>query len=233
MAARIVCDEGPCELIYTDPGAEHHDNKRFLKDCERWLQHEVVTLRSDRYKDIWDVFKKTRFLVGPYGARCTTELKRVVREKYQRADDVHVFGFTAEEELRHLRFGAQNKGVKYRSPLLEHGLTKADCFRTIQAAGIELPAMYRLGYTNNNCIGCVKGQAGYWNKIRVDFPEVFTRMAGIERELDISINRGRVAGKRYRVFLDELPPDSGRYASEPSISCGAVCEVNFEQVDDE
>lgn len=31
--------------------------------------------------------------------------------------------------------------------------------------------MYDLGYANNNCIGCVKGGIGYWNKIRIDFPE--------------------------------------------------------------
>ena len=23
--------------------------------------------------------------------------------------------------------------------------------------GIEIPVMYRLGYNNNNCVGCVKG----------------------------------------------------------------------------
>ncbi len=53
----------------------------------------------------------------------------------------------------------------------------------IERAGIELPAMYKLGYRNNNCIGCPKGGMGYWNKIRVDFPEVFERMAALQREL--------------------------------------------------
>jgi len=28
---------------------------------------------------------------------------------------------------------------------------------------------------------------GYWNKIRKDFPDVFTRMANVERKLDVSI----------------------------------------------
>ena len=32
-----------------------------------------------------------------------------------------------------------------------------------------------MGYNNNNCIGCIKGGMGYWNKIRVDFPEVFEK----------------------------------------------------------
>ena len=50
-------------------------------------------------------------------------------------------------------------------------------------AGIEIPAMSKMGYNNNNCIGCVKGGMGYWNKIRKDFPEVFAQMAQIERDV--------------------------------------------------
>lgn len=50
-------------------------------------------------------------------------------------------------------------------------------------AGIKIPAMYKMGYNNNNCIGCVKGGMGYWNKIRKDFPEVFAQMAQIERDV--------------------------------------------------
>ena len=42
----------------------------------------------------------------------------------------------------------------------------------IERAGLRLPEMYRLGYANANCVGCVKGGAGYWNKIRRDFPEL-------------------------------------------------------------
>ena len=40
--------------------------------------------------------------------------------------------------------------------------------------------MYKLGYNNNNCIGCVKGGQAYWNKIRIDFPETFNKMAKLE-----------------------------------------------------
>lgn len=59
--------------------------------------------------------------------------------------------------------------------------------------------MYDLGYPNNNCVGCVKGGMGYWNKIRVDFPEVFERRARQEREIGHSCIKG--------VFLDELDPN--------------------------
>ena len=87
--------------------------------------------------------------------------------------------------------------------------------------------MYLLGYQNNNCIGCVKGQSGYWNKIRRDFPEVFDRMAKVEREIGAAICKTEptVNGVRQRipVYLDELSPDAGRYKDEPPMSCGLFC----------
>lgn len=41
-------------------------------------------------------------------------------------------------------------------PLIEEGIDKQGCLDIIAAAGIKLPAMYGLGYKNNNCLGCVK-----------------------------------------------------------------------------
>lgn len=102
------------------------------------------------------------------------------------------------------------------------------CGSASAVAGIVAPAMYQLGYDNNNCIGCVKGGKGYWNKIRRDFPEAFDRMAKMERELDAAIckNEPVVNGKRtrQRVFLDELPPDAQdefRFEME----CGVLCQT--------
>ena len=83
--------------------------------------------------------------------------------------------------------------------------------------------MYKLGYNNNNCIGCVKGRAGYWNKIRKDFPHIFEKMSKVERDLGISINQKMIKGKIHRVFLDELSPNDGHNIKEPDIDCGVLC----------
>ena len=76
--------------------------------------------------------------------------------------------------------------------------------------------MYDLGYTNNNCIGCVKGGMGYWNKIRKEFPEVFSSRAKLERDIGHSCIKG--------VFLDELDPNRGRN-DEVIPDCGIMCEI--------
>ena len=85
----------------------------------------------------------------------------------------------------------------------------------LKNANIELPAMYKLGYHNNNCIGCVKGGMGYWNKIKIDFPEHFDRMAKLERFKKQTVFKDR--------YLDELKPTDGNYPKEPDIECSIFC----------
>lgn len=223
-AAKIAVEERDADVLYCDTLAyEHPDNLRFLKDCEKWIGKEIKILKSKKYSDIYDVFDKTGWLVGIGGARCTTELKKNVRRAYEKPDDCHVFGFTSEEGHRVERFKNENPELSAYFPLYEKGITKRDCYVALHNAKIELPAMYKLGYRNNNCIGCVKGGAGYWNKIRVDFPDAFNKMAAQERKMDVAINKKYMDGKRIKIFLDELDPSAGRSIPEPDIECGVIC----------
>jgi len=82
---------------------------------------------------------------------------------------------------------------------------------------IKRPVIYDMGYKNNNCIGCVKGGMGYWNKIRVDFPEVFKKRAKQERNIGKSCIKG--------VYLDELGPERGRFEDEITEDCSIYCQL--------
>ena len=214
-------------LAYSDPGSEHPDNARFLTDLEAWFERPIVRLKSTHYADTWQVWRETRYLdgdpqqLGTTGARCTAELKKKPRFAFQRHDDVQVFGYTAEEAHRADRFRAQNPDVTLATPLIDRGLTKDDCLAIIERAGLALPAMYALGYRNNNCIGCPKGGLGYWNKIRRDFPATFTAMAELERDLGHTCGRDEDGP----VWLDELDPDRGNHADEPAFECSLLCAI--------
>src|ERR1700753_1433090 len=225
VAAEEALKKWPhAEILYCDTlKYEHPDNVRFLRDIERWLNRAVKILSSERYHDIFDVFDKTGWLIGPGGARCTQELKRNVRKAYELPTDLHVFGFTHDEEERISKFEDENPQTNVAWVLADSKITKSDCYKRIQMAGIDLPEMYRLGYNNNNCIGCVKGGMGYWNKIRLDFPEAFDRMAKQERKMNIAICKRYDGKTRLRVFLDELDPTAGRDVPLPDIDCGVLC----------
>lgn len=210
-------------LAYIDTGSEHEDNARFMAECERWLNHKITTIKSGEFADTWAVWEKRRYIAGIAGAPCTLELKKAVGEKFRQSGDLEVYGFDSTEGERASRFAANQPEIAMWCPLIDSRTPKRLCFYMLGDAGISLPAMYELGYSNNNCIGCPKGGAGYWNKIRRDFPAVFERMAKLERELGAQICKATIDGKRQRVSLDQLPEGAGRYSDEPVIVCGLLC----------
>jgi hypothetical protein len=210
--------------------SEHPDNDRFAADCAQWFGQSIAELRSDEYADTWDCWEKRRYIAGIKGAPCTTYLKKAVRDAFQQPDDIQVFGFDSGEAERVVQFRARNFEVNLETPLIDAKLSKDDCHALIRGAGIEIPVMYRLGFNNNNCIGCPKGGAGYWNLIRVHFPETFDRMAKLSRELGARLIK--IGGKH--IFLDELDPMAGHKLREPRIECDLLCQafsVELETVD--
>jgi hypothetical protein len=209
-------------VIYNPVKNEHQDNARFLKDCEKWLGVKIQQLRSDKFvsMSIFEVFRSKQFIADRHGASCTTHLKRNLAKQFRDDNDINVYGYTIEEQKRIDQFEDNNPLVTCDWILSDNNITKHDCLNMIKSVGIELPVMYRLGYKNNNCIGCVKGGAGYWNKIRKDFPKHFKRMAQVSRKLGVKLIKTAKTG---RIFLDELPEGVGNYKAEKDISCGPHC----------
>lgn len=201
---------------------EHPDNDRFAADCEKWFGMEITNLINAKYNgSIYEVFKNKSYISGINGAPCTYHLKKEVRWDFETASDINVFGYCAEEQSRWDDFLDANN-INAVSPLIDLGLEHSDCLALVEKAGIELPTMYKLGYKHNNCIGCCKSQGqGYWNKIRIDFPDYFNRMAIESRRLKVKLIK--IGDKR--IFLDELIPGTGNYSEEPEIQCGIFCEM--------
>ena len=222
VATKLILTEGkPITIAYCRVKEEHPDNMRFLKDCEKWFGQKIVILENEKYKgSCHEVFKK-QFFNTPHGSPCTSLLKKRVRLKFQQANDIIVFGYTAEEEKRLNIFIDHNNEVSVRAPLIEQGLTKGEVLAMVENAGIELPIMYKLGYDHNNCIGCVKGGMWYWNKIRVDFPKQFDEYAKMERQRGYTI----LKDENGPIYLDELDPKRGRKSDEIAIQCGIMCEI--------
>ena len=206
---------------------EHADNRRFLADCEAWFDHPVTVLQDRKFgASTHNVWRSARYIKGAMGAPCSRDLKRRVLDAFALAEDTHVLGYTADEDKRIQAFIDANNGIRARFLLEEKLLSKADCLAMVERAGIRLPEMYLLGFDNANCIGCPKGGAGYWNKIRKHFPEQFYQIADIQDAIGdgakFLVNR-RTGG---RMSLRELPEDHGRaYPDEPSFSCSFFCEM--------
>lgn len=204
---------------------EHEDNQRFLKDIQSWLGHPIQFAINPNYpnQSCEEVWEKRKFMSGPQGAPCTLELKKKARQAWenQNKPDYTVLGFTAEEQNRADRFRLTERDTLV-TPLIDEGLTKQDCFNIISGAGISLPEIYKLGFPNANCIGCVKAKSStYWNLVRKTFPDVFEDRAKQSREIG-----ARLAWQKgKRVFLDELDPNAkGHKLKDYDLDCGIFCE---------
>lgn len=209
--------------VYCETGSEHSDNARFLSDCERWFGRPVERIASEKYADTWAVWKDRRYLSGVDGAPCTVELKVIPRLAYQRPDDIHIFGYTADgsDVTRAKRLRANYPEMAIRTPLIERGLTKAACIEMIFRADIEPPPLYVMGFQNNNCLPCVKATSpAYWALVRKHFPEKFRRMAKLSRELDVRLCRINDV----RSFIDEIPADHPT-TNPIQPSCDFLCHI--------
>lgn len=217
IAAKLTLEHTPDAILaYCATRSEHEDNDRFRLDCQRWLNRGVTILSSQEFQDTWHVWEKERYLSGINGAPCTRALKFRPRLEFQRPDDIHVFGYTADKtDARRADALRENyPEMTIHTPLIEAGVTKANTLAMILAAGIKLPVLYGLGFHNNNCMPCVKAQSpAYWALVRKHFPLQFYRLATLARKLNVRLTR---VGKEWaglnakalmgaREFIDEIP----------------------------
>jgi len=216
------------KFLYCHIDDQHSDTLRFLHDCEKVLGKEIEILQS-QYKCVDNVIQQFQFINSNYGAKCTEILKKRVRKEweYGKKDLTYVWGFDLVEKHRADKTIEAMPEFEHIFPLIENKLYKEDCHGMSRRLNVKRPAMYDLGYKNNNCIGCVKGSMGYWNKIRVDFPQVFKLRSKQEREIGKSCMTEKIDGKSVQLFLDELDPNRGDFKTEIMEDCGIMCQLNL------
>ncbi len=221
----LYADRCNVRIVNNPVVEEHEDNKRFLKDVEKWLGVTVEYATNEKYPSCSavDVWEKRQFMSGPIGAPCTLELKKMARRQFEDRNEIdwHVLGFTADEKKRSDNF-IRGERENLLPVLIDAGITKADCFNILRQAGIKLPEIYSLGYPNANCIGCVKATSPtYWNHVRKMHPDVFKERAEQSRRIGAKL----VRYKNERIFLDELPEDAkGAPMKNMDFECGIFCE---------
>jgi hypothetical protein len=212
--------------VVNNPVAEEHpDNRRFLRDVEKWIGRsiEIVTPSKFPNASAVSVWEKKRYMSGVAGAPCTFELKRVARQEWESANhhDHIVLGFTFDEQARAERFRLTERS-NLLDVLIDAKMTKVDCFELLVSQGLQLPEVYKLGYPNANCIGCVKSTSpDYWNLVRKTFPSVFDDRARQSRAIGCKLVRMNGT----RIYLDELPEGIGSLEIKTDYyECGLFCE---------
>lgn len=233
-----------CRFVFIDTKNEDEDTYRFKVDCEKKLYgKEIETITNEQYSDIKEVWYKYLSLNVAHGAICSSELKRIVRTRFQKENSYlyQVFGFHIKESKRAYALALNYPESKPIFTNLLFGLDKVDCIESLNKNGIEIPRVYKYGFNNNNCFqtGCVQGGIGYWKKIQREFPDKFYAMAIIEHELSsmkgepvtICKDQSRGGGKVFLLHNPEFPHIkdismmNGR-EPEPLVECNGFCGTN-------
>jgi hypothetical protein len=232
-------------IIYQHIDDQHEDTMRFVKDCEVWFGKPIIIDQSP-LKCVNHACRQLAYINGPKGAACTRLLKRRQRNVWESQHRFfcnfrYVWGMDLGEQDRADRLIQDMREDDHSFPLIDRRLSKSDAHGILREAGISRPMMYEMGYPNNNCVGCVKGGRGYWNKIRTDFPEKFKERAELERLLGRTCLKKerpdptKPAGKDNSVlfYLDELDPKDGRDCKIIVPECGAMCESTMSYISEE
>ena len=218
------------EWIYIDIADQHPDSIRFIKDCEKAIEKKITVLRSTEYRNVEDCIRTAGF-IGNYRTGinpCTNWLKKRIRKEWESrhtdCEITYVWGFDLDEQSRADRMIESMSQFNHEFPLIDKKLTKEEVHGLFERTfDFARPKMYELGYSNNNCIGCVKGGMGYWNRIRKDFPGVFESRAKLER----LVGQSMLKDKNGPVYLDELDPDRGNMNTEIMPECGIMCYLSM------
>lgn len=218
VATKLLLDK--IDLIfYIHIEDQHEDSIRFIRDCERWYNKKIHLLMSP-YKTVENAIRAASFVNSPHGAPCTNFLKKRVRKEWEitRTESLsYVWGMDYTEKKRAERLCEAMPKQDHLFPLVEKKISKESAHQILKASGIKRPAMYDLGFPNNNCRVCVKGGMGYMNLCRKVFPEEFAERAKLERIIGASCING--------IFLDELDPERGKQEGPICEECGIMCEI--------
>jgi len=214
-----------------------------MKDCSDWYKIKIETISSAKHKSIQEVWLRYKALNNAKGAICSSEMKRQVRETWEKNNTWgnQVFGFEMDEYKRAKSMVLNHPQTKPIFPLMMYGLSKKKCIEIVQDAGIKVPNMYSLGFLNNNCFktGCVQGGIGYWQKMKKDFPDKFENMAEMEHKItklkgkpvtmlkDQSKGGGLVFLKHNPEYpnIKDISMMKGR-APKPLFECNGLCGIN-------
>ena len=211
----------PDNIVYCDTGSEDADNSRFMDDCQKWFGRQIEILKNRDYRDTWEVWEKKKYLSGVSGAPCTMELKVRPRLQYENSDDIHVFGYTADAtDIKRAQILKENwPQLNIKTPLIDYGLTKASCLSILEDKKIKPPRVYEMGFSNANCIPCVKATSpGYWVLVRKNFPKEFKRMVDLSRKLGVRL--ARLNGER--VYIDAIP-ENYKEKNPITPTCDILC----------
>jgi hypothetical protein len=174
--------------VFMDTLFEDEDNYRFMADCEKYLDIEIIKLVEGRTP--YEVSRAHHVIPNSRVAPCTGRLKINPFQAWLKTQTqpltVHIgYDFTEMHRCEPMRRNYEVLGYQVGFPMLWKPIEFRN-YQTIlrQEWGIEPPRMYSMGYTHANCGGrCVKQGHGDWIRTLINFPERYAQIEAWENDM--------------------------------------------------
>lgn len=226
MAAKRVAEQYGKEnvlLVFTDTKIEDEDLYRFMDETVKDLGAEFLHLADGR--DPWEVFFDEKYMGNSRFGLCTKRLKQEVfrnwlESNYKPDECVIYLGMDWSEEHRYTRAIPHWEPYTVKSPMCDEPyLSKDDMFKVLEDKNIELPRLYKMGFSHNNCGGfCVKAGHGHFKNLFEKMPERFLYHEQKEQEFRESFEKDVSILKREVIIgykLDENGKKKAIRKSQP------------------
>jgi hypothetical protein len=205
-AARRTVEAGyNTTLLFTDTLTEDGDTYRWLTEAAADVGAPLVRVAEGR--DIWQVFRDTRYLGNTRADPCSRILKREQSRKWltdnrDPADTVVVLGFDWTEVHRLDRARKAWEPWKIAAPMVEPPYRmRTELLAEAETRGIVTQRLYRMGMPHANCGGgCVKAGQGHFASLLAAWPSRYAEWEANEEAIrqhldkDVSILRDRAGG---------------------------------------
>ena len=184
-------------LYFNDTKWEDADLYRFLGELSAYLDKSIHYDSDGRSPE--QVFFDQNMLANNRVPLCSRILKAERLQKFIEPGDVVFFGIDTQEVHRCERIAQIYRplGVECRFPMVETSVFKPEVFGWLKSTGIELPRMYKLGFSHNNCSGgCVRSGKKQWVHLLRTLPDVYAERERVEEEFML------LSGKRATYMKD-------------------------------
>lgn len=180
------------EVIYyfNDTKWEHKDLYRFLDEIADKFNITITNDSDGRSPE--DVFYDERVIGSNRLPICSRILKAKRLQSFVNKGDTVYFGLDQQELHRVARVSPiyARIGVKTSFPLIDNEVSRSQILELFDQYKIEIPQMYKDGFTHNNCAGgCVRGGMKHWASVLRVYPEVYADRERIEIEFHEKIGK--------------------------------------------
>ena len=236
---RVIKAEGKENVIgvFCDTLAEDGDLYRFLADIENKTGIQLVRLCVG--KTPYELAYEDNYLYNSRMANCSRKLKSAPFRKwlegnYSPQDCKIYLGIDWTETHRIEAIKRNYTPYTVMFPLCDPPyLSKDDMLSGLKKEGIEVPYMYRAGFTHNNCGGaCFKAGIGHWRRLlevdRRKYLEWENKEEVIRRKLGKDVSILKRNGKPYTLKQLRETADAGIQLSFDEVydigGCGCFVE---------